>query len=140
MSFKTKKENKTKKTEEQAKERQYLTSEIETIENTSLPFALLKLSINNNFLPLSIESYCEKILPEINSLRKRDGSKYSLNYKFAVKSALVSNKLFDKRNNLYELNLPNSINYLKKIKNENKSNKKHSNFFLGKKRQITKNL
>ena len=132
MSLKTKKENKTKETEEQAKEKQYLTSVIETIENTSLPFALLKLSINNNFLPLSIETYCEKILPEINSLRKRDGSKYSLNYKFAVKSALVSNKLFDKKNNLYELNLPNSINYLKKIKNENKPNKKHSNIFLGK--------
>ena len=145
MSFKTKKVNNSNEPQEQIKdknkEKQFLISQIETIENSSLPFALLKLSINNNFTPLSIESYCEKILPEINSLRKKDGSKYSTNYKLAIKSALVSNKLFEKKqNNLYGLNLHNSINYIKKIKNSEKSAKKSSNFFLGKKRQITKNI
>ena len=75
MAFKTKKENKSKENEENLKEKQFLVNQIETMENHSLPFALLKLSINNNFLPLSIESYCEKILPEIDSLRKKDGSK-----------------------------------------------------------------
>ena len=104
MSFKTKKVNKSKEYEdkEKEKEKQYLINQLGTIENSSLPFALLKLSINNKFLPLSINSYYEKILPEIDSLRKRDGSKYSSNYLFAVKSALVTNKLFEKKiNNLY---------------------------------------
>ena len=141
MAFKTKKENKSKENEENLKEKQFLVNQIETMENQSLPFALLKLSINNNFLPLSIESYCEKILPEIDSLRKKDGSKYSKNYKYAVKSSLVSNKLFEKKqNNLYELNLKNSVNYIKKLENDKNANKINSNSFLAQKRNITKNL
>ena len=142
MSFKTKKvNNKSKEIEIKAKEKQNLIIQIESIENNSLPFALLKLSVNNNFLPLSIESYYEKILPEIDSLRKKDGSKYSVNYLSSVKSALTSNKLFEKKeNNLYGVNIQNCINYLDKIKAKNKSIKNNSNNFIGKKRQITKNI
>lgn len=141
MSFKIKKENKIKETENQKKEKQYLISQIENIENSNLPFALLKLFINNNFIPLSIESYCEKIYPQIDSLRKEDGSKYSKNYKFAVKSALVANKLFTKnQNNLYGLNIKNAINYINKVKNKNNSVNKKPKNFLGKKRMITKNI
>lgn len=146
MSFKTKIVNKLKEYEEQEKEKekQYLINQIGTIENFSLPFALLKLSINNNFLPLSINSYYEKILPEIDSLRKRDGSKYSSNYLFAVKSALFTNKLFEKKiNNLYGLNLKNAINYMKKLKKVEKplnNIDNNKNTFLGKKRQIKKNF
>ena len=76
MSFKTKKvNNKSKELELQTKEKQNLITLIESIENSSLPFALIKLSVNNNFLPLSIESYYEKVLSEIDTLRKKDGSK-----------------------------------------------------------------
>jgi len=143
MSFKTKKVNSTIETKEHSKdkEKQYLLSQIESIENSSLPFALLKLSINNNFIPLSIKSYCERILPQIDSLRKKDGSNYSTNYFYAVKSALVTNKLFEKKqNNLYGLNLQNSINYINKIKNKTKTPKNNSDSFLGKKRNIKKNV
>ena len=141
MSFKTKKEINSKENKEHTKEKNYLITQIETIENSSLPFALIKLSINNNFLPLSIKSYYEKILPEIDSLRKKDGSKYSLNCILAVKSALVSNKLFEKKeNNLYGLNIQNSINYINKLKNEQITKNKDTKIFLGKKRQIKKNF
>ena len=142
MSFKTKKvNNKSKELEMQTKEKQNLMTTIESIENSSLPFALLKLSVNNNFLPLSIESYYEKILPEIDSLRKKDGSKYSKNYLSSIKSALTYNKLFEKKdNNLYGLNLQNCINYIEKIKTKKKPGKNETNNFIGKKRQITKHI
>ena len=141
MSFKIKKENKIKEIEDETKDKQYLISQMDSIANSSLPFALMKLAINNNFIPLSIESYYEKILPEIDSLRKKDGSKYSVNYLSSVKSALTSNKLFEKKeNNLYGVNIQNCINYLDKIKTKNKSIKNNSNNFIGKKRQITKNI
>ena len=141
MSFKIKKENKIKEIEDQTKDKQYLISQIDSITNSSLPFALMKLAINNNFIPLSIESYYEKISSEIDSLRKKDGSKYSKNYILAVKSALVSNKLFEKKqNNLYGLNIQNSINYIKKIKNGQNSNNINKKTFIGKKRKITKNI
>lgn len=137
MSFKSKLVNKPKEIDDIVKEKQNLISLVENRENQSLPFALIKISINNKFLPLSLESYYQKILPELDSLRKKDGSKYSKNYIFAVKSALASKNLFEKReNNLYEINIKNCINYVKKIKA--KENKNIS--FLGKKRQMTKNL
>ena len=47
MSFKTKKvNNKEKELEIQTKEKQNLVNLIESIENSSLPFALIKLSVN----------------------------------------------------------------------------------------------
>ena len=64
MSFKIKKENKIKEIEDQTKDKQYLISQIDSIVNSSLPFALMKLA--NNFIPLSIESYYEKISSEIS--------------------------------------------------------------------------
>ena len=45
MSFKTKKENNSKESKERTKEKNYLITQIETIENSSLPFALIKLLI-----------------------------------------------------------------------------------------------
>ena len=142
MSFKTKKvNNKSKELELQTKEKQNLITLIESIENSSLPFALIKLSVNNNFLPLSIESYYEKVLSEIDTLRKKDGSKYSKNYLSSIKSALTYNKLFEKKeNNLYALNIHNCINYIEKIKNKKQSGINNTKNFIGKKRQITKNV
>ena len=159
MSFKTKKVNKNiliekKDNDKYLKEKEELKKLIENTENSSLSFALIKLSINNNFLPLSIETYYEKISPDVELLRRKDGSKYLKNSMYTVKSALVSNKLFEKKENkLYGLNIPETLKYIKKLNlNKTKNNKqpmimdkksiynKKDNNFLGKKRSITKNL
>ena len=163
MSFKTKKisknfliEPKVNIKNSNEKEKEELKKLIENTENSSLSFALIKLSINNNYLPLSIETYYEKISPDIELLRRKDGSKYLKNSMYTVKSALVSNKLFEKKENkLYGLNIPAAIKYIKnlektkgdindkeKIKiNENKkNNNNNNNTLLGKKRVLTKNL
>ena len=155
MSFKVKKFKSNIKNELKSneKEKQELKKMIENVDNSSLSFALIKLAVNLNFLPLSIESYYEKILPEIEMLRKKDGSKYSNNSFNTIKSALVSNKLFvHKENKLYELNINKAVKYIKSLQEANnnnniktserkinrKSNKDDD--FLGKKRSITKNL
>ena len=156
MSFKTKKINKSFLTEiklndKYSKEKEELKKLIENTENSTLPFALIKLSIKNNFLPLSIKTYYEKILPDIELLRKKDGSKYLKNSISTVKSALVSNKLFEKKENkLYGLNICEAIKYVKKLEKsqnnrqskdkEKVTNSPKENYFLGKKRSITKNL
>ena len=157
MSFKTKKVNKNilnerKDNDKYLKEKEELKKLIENTENSSLSFALVKLSINNNFLPLSIKTYYEKISPDIELLRRKDGSKYLKNSIHTIKSALVSNKLFEKKENkLYGLNIPETIKYIKNL-NKTKNNKQSiiidkksiqnqkENNFLGKKRSITKNL
>ena len=154
MSFKVKKfkSNILNELKSNEKEKQELKKMIENINNSSLSFALIKLAINLNFLPLSIESYYEKILPELEMLRKKDGSKYVNNSINAIKLALVSNKLFvHKENKLYELNINKAIKYIKSLQEENnintkipkgKKNRKSNkdDDFLGKKRSITKNL
>ena len=135
-------------TDENIKEKEELKNLKENIENSSLPFALIKLAINNNFIPLSIESYYEKIYQEINILRKNDGSKYTQNSIKTIKSALVTNKLFKQKDNkLYELNINEALKYIKTLKNKKNILKKEKNYiknkdniFLGKKRAITKNL
>lgn len=156
MSFKIKRVNKNntndfRKDEQLSKEKQELKKLIENLDNSSLPFSLIKLAVNNNFLPLSIDSYYLKISPEIDMLRKKDGSKYSNNSLSTIKSALVSNKLFEqKENKLYGLNINEALKYLKKLQETNsiKGNSKRKKIlklnnvdtFLGKKRSITKNI
>ena len=154
MSFKVKKfkNNIINDLKSNEKEKQELKKMVEKVNSSSLSFALIKLAVNLNFLPLSIESYYEKIFPEIEMLRKKDGSKYSSNSINAIKSALVSNKLFvHKENKLYELNINKAINYIKSLQETNnnsikiskrKKDKKSNqdDNFLGKKRAITKNL
>ena len=149
MSFKTQKVNKNfltelkikdKNTIQKEKEKENLKKLMENIENESLPFALIKLAINNNFLPLTIDTYYEKILPFIECLRKKDGSKYEQNSINSIKSALVSNKLFERKHNkLYGLNIPEVIKYIKTLKKKDndknikkkekiKKKKKNKNF------------
>lgn len=154
MSFKIKKVNKNytnniRKDEQFSKEKQELKKLIENIDDSSLPFSLIKIAVNNNFLPLSMESYYLKINPEIDMLRKKDGSKYCNNSINAIKSALVTNKLFEqKENKLYGLNINEAIKYLNNLKEINikdnsqrkKSYRSKFDTFLGKKRSITKNL
>ena len=155
MSFKTKKMNKNFLTEFKSndnkisKVKEELKHLVDSIDNNSLPFALIKIAIKNNFLPLSIETYYEKISPDIKSLRKKDGSKYSQNSINTIKSALVTNKLFEKKDNkLYGLNLIEALKFIKNM-NRNKIIKKTKeklneneigNDFLGKKKSLTRNL
>ena len=132
-----------------SKEKEELKHLVDNIENNSLPFALIKIAIKNNFLPLSIETYYEKISPDIKALRKKDGSKYSQNSINTIKSALVTNKLFEKKENkLYGLNLIEALKFIKNL-NRNKIVKKTKeklneneikNDFLGKKKSLTRNL
>ena len=132
-----------------SKEKEELKHLVDNIENNSLPFALIKIAIKNNFLPLSIETYYEKISPDIKILRKKDGSKYSQNSINTIKSALVTNKLFEKKHNkLYGLNLIEALKFIKNL-NRNKMVKKTkeklneneiNNHFLGKKKSLTRNL
>ena len=153
MSFKIKRVNNNtnniRKDEQFSKEKQELKKLIENINDSSLTFSLIKLAINNNFLPLSMESYYLKINPEIDMLRKKDGSKYCNNSINTIKSALVTNKIFEqKENKLYGLNINEAIKYLKNlqrmnIKDNSKRKKSYSykfETFLGKKRSIIKNL
>ena len=155
MSFKTKKMNKNFLTEFKSndntisKEKEELKQLVDNIDNNSLPFALIKIAIKNNFLPLTIETYYEKISPDIKTLRKKDGSKYSQNSINTIKSALVTNKLFEKKDNkLYGLNLIEALKFIKNM-NRNKIIKKTKeklneneieNDFLGKKKSLTRNL
>ena len=137
MSFKIKRVNNNtnniRKDEQFSKEKQELKKLIENINDSSLTFSLIKLAINNNFLPLSMESY----------------SKYCNNSINTIKSALVTNKIFEqKENKLYGLNINEAIKYLKNlqgmnIKDNSKRKKSYSSkfdTFLGKKRSIIKNL
>lgn len=89
---------------------------------------LIKISINHNFKPLSIENFYENIFSEMDSLRRTDGSKYKSKSIKTVRSAIVSNKLFIKQNNnSYILNINECIKYLKTIQDKiNPSNKKQN--------------
>ena len=120
--------------------------------------SLIKISINNNYKPLSLENYYENIFSEMDSLRRTDGSKYKSKSIKTVRSAIVSNRLFIKqKNNSYILNIKECIKYLKIIQdktnqNDKKQNKltsktfkksseinQKNNNFLGKKRNSSKN-
>lgn len=155
MSFKTKKIIKNfliepKSSRKESKEKEELKKLVESKDNSSLSFALIKLAINNNYLPLSIENYYEKISPNIELLRKKDNSKYLQHSINTIKSALVSNKIFEKKDNkLYGLNISEAIKFVKNLKNnkrkkikekEELNKNENENQFLGKKRSIKKNV
>ena len=109
----------------------------------SLLTALIKISIENNFLPLSIEKYYQNILPSLDKLRRKDGSKYKNTSIKPVRAAIVSNNIFNKDDNkMYLLNIKEAIKYLKKLKSKPKKEIKVENksAFLCKKKLITKKL
>jgi len=99
--------------------------ELEEIISTvpySLPVALIKLTIINNYEPLEIEKYYEKILPAFHLLRRSDGSRYQTASLSTVRSAMVTNKLFTKNiDGLYVLNIPSALKIIKLIKNKKRA-------------------
>ena len=89
---------------------------------------LIKIFINNNYKPLTVDQFYENIFSEIDSLRRTNGSKYKSKSIKVVRSAIVSNKLFSPlKNNLYNLNMKECIKYLQLIQLKNKSNNKRQN-------------
>ena len=83
----------------------------------NLSVALIKISQLNNYDPLPLDTYYSNILPAFELLRRTDGSKYKTNSKTVVRSAMVSNRLYDRTaEGLYEINLTNAIKHLQMIK------------------------
>ena len=73
--------------------------------------------IVNNYEPLQLDTYYNNILPAFELLRRTDGSKYRTNSKTVVRSAMVSNRLYNRTaEGLYEINLTNAIKHLQMIK------------------------
>ena len=88
----------------------------------SLSVALIKISQINDYAPLEIEKYYQKILPAFPLLRRNDGSRYQTQSMNTVRSAMVSNRLYYKNeNNQYVLNIPNALKLVKMIKSKKKS-------------------
>jgi len=83
----------------------------------NLSVALIKISQLNNYDPLPLDTYYNNILPAFELLRRTDGSKYRTNSKTVVRSAMVSNRLYNRTaEGLYEINLTNAIKHLQMIK------------------------
>ena len=71
----------------------------------------------NNYDPLPLDTYYNNILPAFELLRRTDGSKYRTNSKTVVRSAMVSNRLYNRTpEGLYEINFTNAIKHLQMIK------------------------
>ena len=89
----------------------------------NLSICLMKICQQNNYMPLSVENYYQKVFNQIDNLKRTNGLKYKSKSISVVRSALISNNLFtknEKNNNLYSLNVKECIKYLKSI-NKNKS-------------------
>ena len=85
----------------------------------SISIALIKISQINNYIPLPVEKYYEFILPTFYLLRRADGTKYTSTSISTVRSAILSNKLFDRNDQgLYELNVHNALAHVKQLKNK----------------------
>jgi hypothetical protein len=89
----------------------------------NLSVALIKISQLNNYDPLPLDTYYSNILPAFELLRRTDGSKYRTNSKTVVRSAMVSNRLYNRTaEGLYEINLTNAIKHLQMIKQKKATN------------------
>ena len=108
----------------------------------TIQVALLKITQKNKYKPLTIEQFCEFILPEIDFLQRADGTKYVKSIK-TIRSAVTSNKLYTKnKNGLYILNVKEAIKYLKRIQNipiKNKIKKNNNDIVLLGKKTKNKN-
>ena len=135
--------------EQKAKEMIELESIVGTV-TYSLPVALIKISILNDYTPLEIEKYYELVLPALPMLKRTDGTKYTTNNIKTIRSAMVSDQLFFKNDDgLYELNVPNALEHIKvmqkrkliddKILNEKKMNKLNKKMEKEKKKNEIKN-
>ena len=88
----------------------------------SLPIALIKLTILNNYEPLEIEKYYEKILPAFHLLRRADGSRYQTASISTVRAAMAANKLYSKnKDGLFVLNIQSALKIIKLIQSKKKA-------------------
>ena len=101
----------------------------ELINNTpqNLSICLMKICQENNYKPLSIDDYYQKVFDKIDNIKRTNGLKYKSKSISVVRSAIISNNLFckNKKNDnlyLYSLNIKECIKYLKTI------NKNHDSF------------
>jgi len=112
---------------EEEKQKQELEEIISTVPYT-LSVALIKITILNNYEPLEIEKYYQKVLPAFHLLRKNDGSRYLSTSISTVRSAMVSNALFSKNEDgLYALHIPNALKIVRILKNKKKSDDPSNN-------------
>jgi hypothetical protein len=132
------------------KDKKELKELINKSSSMNLSICLMKICQENNYKPLSIESYYEKVFSQMDGIKRTSGKKYKSKSISAIRAAIISNNLFTKNkknNNLYSLNIKECIKYLKAI-NKNKSannkitnldisdiNKENTKEFLGKKRK-----
>ena len=126
----------------------------ELINNTppNLSICLMKICQQNNYKPLSIENYYQKVFHKLDNIKRTNGLKYKSKSISVVRSAIISNNLFcknKKNENLYSLNIKECIKYLKTINKDNISNNDNNynlsdsnldnendnNNYLGKKRK-----
>lgn len=67
-------------------------------------------------MPLPLEKYYEHILPTFHLLRRTDGSKYQTTSIKTVRSAMTSEKIFERNDEgLYVLNIKTAINFLRNL-------------------------
>ena len=92
----------------------------------NLSVALMKICQQNNYKPLSIENYYQKIFPQMDKIKRTNGLQYKSKSITTIKSAIISNNLFcknQKNKNLYKLNIKECIKYLKSINKKKTDNK-----------------
>ena len=82
----------------------------------NLSVACIKLCQVNGFVPLPLEKYYEHILPTFHLLRRTDGSKYQTTSIKTVRSAMTSEKIFERNDDgLYVLNIKVATNFLRNL-------------------------
>ena len=82
----------------------------------NLSVACIKLCQVNRYQPLPLEKYYEHILPTFHLLRRTDGSRYTTTSIKTVRSAMTSEKIFERNDDgLYVLNVKTAINFLRNL-------------------------
>jgi len=82
----------------------------------NLSVACIKLCQVNGYMPLPVEKYYEHILPTFHLLRRTDGSKYQTTSIKTVRSAMTSEKIFERNDDgLYCINIKRAINFLRNL-------------------------
>jgi hypothetical protein len=82
----------------------------------NLSVACIKLCQVNKYMPLPLEKYYEHILPTFHLLRRTDGSRYTTTSIKTVRSAMTSEKIFERNDEgLYVLNIKTAINFLRNL-------------------------
>jgi len=82
----------------------------------NLSVACIKICQVNGYIPLPVEKYYEHILPTFHLLRRTDGSKYQTTSIKTVRSAMTSEKIFERNDDgLYAINIKRAIAFLRNL-------------------------